>query len=142
MYGFNNFLCFFFFYFQAYHNCEIIRDLLTALKKIVEKYNIESSISYDSALGHLLTLICYLIFSDKTSLREFFKGCISLHLFEIIKKCLTIRTKEDQFSVVQHVLALFLKLYVKVPPSRHLILEAFEDCISGNTFNQILRYFF
>lgn len=111
-----------------------MQHLLSVVKRIVMQSCEKKLVSHEVALQHLLLLVCNLTYTDRNLLLQFFRACVSLNLFKIIKNCLSIRTKDDPFSVVKYVISVFLRLYVVIPESRQFILRAFEDCISGNAF--------
>lgn len=118
---------------QIYAHCGLIQHLLTVVKRIVTEFCVEKpDFSYELALQQLLILVCNLVFMNQSLLYQFFNVCVSLNLFKIIKNCFYIRTKDDPFSVIKYVLALFLRLYVLIPQSRYYICEAIESCSSGN----------
>lgn len=123
---------------QIYAHCGLIQHLLVVVKRIVTEFCPEKlGSSHELALQQLLILVCNLVFMNQILLYQFFNVCISLNLFKIIRNCFYIRTKEDPFSVIKYVLALFLRLYILVPQSRYYICEAIESCSSE--FHMILR---
>lgn len=110
-----------------------MKDFVIVVKQIVVEISAKNfDSSCESALQHLLLLICNLTYVDQSFLKQFFAICVSSNMFKLIKNILSVRTKNEPLSVVKYFISTFLRCYMLIPQSRPIIVSSFQNCVPGN----------
>ncbi|XP_065203126.1 probable serine/threonine-protein kinase tsuA [Planococcus citri] len=124
---------------ENYLHCSVMHDLVKIMKEMIVEMlpKKETDSSRETALQHLLLLICNLTFVDKSFLKQFFECCITLRVFQIIKSILSMRTRNEPLSIVKYFVSITLRLYMVIPDSRKMIVPPLLDCVQE--FQAILQ---
>ena len=111
-----------------------MRDLVKITKEIIVEMRSKKEVdtNCETALQHLLLLICNLTFVDQSFLKQFFECCVPLRMFQMMKNILAIRTRNEPLSVVKYFISIVLRLYMIISESRKSIVPPLLNCVQGN----------